>query len=111
MTSMSSSAIWLTMVVAGIGTYALRMSFLTLIRSDTRLPDVVMGILRLIPSAVLAAFVLPAILRPDGPWELALDNQRIVAGAVAGLVAWRTRNVVGTIIVGMGVLWLLEALW
>lgn len=111
MTAMSSSAIWLTMVMAGVGTYAIRLSFLALIRSDTRLPDVVMGILRLIPSAVLAAFVLPAILRPDGPWEITVANYRIIAGAVAALVAWRSRNVVATIVIGMSVLWLLEALW
>jgi branched-subunit amino acid transport protein len=106
---MSASAIWLTVVIAGLGTFAIRLSFLALIRETTRIPDVAMKALRLIPSAVLAALVLPAILRPGGPWDLSIDNFRLIAGAAAWIVAWRTRNVLATITVGMAVLWTLEA--
>lgn len=110
MTTLTSAAIWLTIVLAGLGTYAIRFSFLALIRETTTIPDLAMRALRLIPPAVLAAFVLPAILRPEGPWNLNIDNYRIIAGAVAGAVAWRTRNVLATIIVGMAMLWILESI-
>jgi branched-subunit amino acid transport protein len=37
-------------------------------------------------------------------------NGRLVAGAIAALVAWRTRNVFLTIAVGMAALWSAQAL-
>lgn len=108
---MSSAAIWLTMLATGVGTVVIRLSFLALIREETRVSVVAARILRLIPPAVLAAFVLPAILRPNGPWEVAFDNHRIAAAVVAGVVAWKTRHVVTTIVAGMTVLWVLQAIW
>jgi branched-subunit amino acid transport protein len=39
---------------------------------------------------------------------VSLGNARLVAGVLAILVAWRTRNIFLTILVGMGVLWLLQ---
>ena len=40
-----------------------------------------------------------------------MDNLRLVAGAVAGVVAWRTKNVVLTTVTGLSALWILEALF
>ncbi|MEE9582537.1 MAG: AzlD domain-containing protein, partial [Acidimicrobiia bacterium] len=62
---------------------------------------------RLIPAAVLAAIVAPSITHASGAFDLGTD--RFVAGVIAGVVAWRTKNVLATIGVGMGVLWLLQA--
>lgn len=56
----------------------------------------------MIPAAVLAALVAPAVLRPDGP--LLLWHPRPLAGLLAALVAWRTRSVVVTLLVGGGAL-------
>jgi branched-subunit amino acid transport protein len=56
---------------------------------------------------VLAALVAPALVRPGGGWEVPWENIRLIAGLAAGVVAWRTRNVVATIATGMAVLWLL----
>jgi branched-subunit amino acid transport protein len=50
--------------------------------------------------------VVPALLRPHG--ELDLFSPRLLAGVVAALVAWRTRNVAATLVVGMGLLMLLD---
>lgn len=107
MTSLSDATIWTTILLAGAGTQLIRWSFVLAISSKTRLPDVAMRALRLIPSAVLSALLIPALVRPGGSFEAPWSNLRLMAALVAALVAWRTRNVVATIVVGMGVLWLL----
>jgi branched-subunit amino acid transport protein len=71
-------------------------------------PPGVQRLLRQIPPAALASLVVPAVLRPGG--ELGLWQPRLAAGLLAALVAWRTRNAALTLVVGMGVLVLLEAL-
>jgi branched-subunit amino acid transport protein len=56
--------------------------------------------LRYVPAAVLAALVVPAVVAADGSPTL-LGNDRLLAGAAAALVAWRTESVLATIVVGM----------
>jgi branched-subunit amino acid transport protein len=63
--------------------------------------------LRHIPPAVLAALIVPAILAPRGSFEVGLPVWALLGGAV---VAWRTRNVLWTIVGGMAVYWALSGL-
>ena len=63
--------------------------------------------LRYVPPAVLAALVLPAALMPEGRLEIGVRVWAILIGAI---VAWRTRNVLWTIVCGMAAFWLLQAL-
>ena len=37
-------------------------------------------------------------------------NPRLLAGIIAALVAWRTRNTMLTILAGMAALWIVQAL-
>jgi branched-subunit amino acid transport protein len=62
----------------------------------------------LIPPAVLAALVAPALLRPEGVF--APFGPRAVAGLVALVVAFVTRSVIATILVGLGAVIGLEVL-
>jgi branched chain amino acid efflux pump len=62
-----------------------------------------------VPPAVLSAIIFPEVLVRDGAPDLQLGNARLVAGLVAAFVAWRTRNVVLTIAVGMAALWTAQA--
>lgn len=96
------SAAALAIVLAGAGTYALRASFLSVAHRLVDLPPMTERVLRQIPPAVLAALVLPALLRPQG--QLDLWQPRLLAGVVAAVVSWRTRNIALTLVVGMGVL-------
>jgi branched-subunit amino acid transport protein len=100
------SRVWVAIVLAGAGTYALRASFLLAADRLARVPSGVERLLRQIPPAALASLVVPALLRPHG--ELDLFSPRLVAGLVAAVVAWRTRNVAATLTVGMGLLVLLD---
>ena len=100
--------IWSTIVLSGAGTYAMRASFLAVAHRLAEVPPAFARVLRQIPPAALAALILPAVLRPEG--ELDLVHPRLLAAILAGLIAWRTRNVGLTLALGMGVLVILEAL-
>ena len=101
------SEAWVTIVLAGIGTYAMRASFLVFAHRLADVPPTVQRLLRQIPPAALAAIVLPALLRPEG--HLDLWQPRLYAGILAAAVAWRTRNIAVTLIVGVGLVMLIEA--
>jgi branched-subunit amino acid transport protein len=102
------SDVWITIIVAGIGTFAMRASFLAFAHRLSEVPPGVQRILRQIPPAALASLVVPAFLRPDG--HLDLWSSTLAAGLLATLVAWRTRNIALTLVVGMGALMLLDAI-
>lgn len=100
---------WLTIIGMGVITYAVRVSpFLLLERLQLR--PTLLQALRFVPTAVLSAIILPEMLMPDGVLALSLSNARLLAGLGAMMVAWYSRNVLWTIGVGMGLLWLLSAL-
>ncbi|WP_242393740.1 AzlD domain-containing protein [Anaeromyxobacter oryzisoli] len=100
---------WLpVLAVAGLVTFATRASFIALLgRVD--LPPVLGRALRFVPPAVLSAIIFPEVLLHDGAPDLHLRNVRLLAGVIAAVVAWRTRNVVLTIAVGMAALWTAQA--
>ena len=100
--------IWATIFLAGAGTYAMRASFLAFAHRLATVPPVVARVLRQIPPAALAAIVAPALLRPDG--HLDLLQPTLLAGLVAAGVAWKTRNVGITVVVGIALLAALQQL-
>jgi len=102
------SRAWVAIVFAGIGTYAMRASFLVFAHRLADVPPAVQRVLRQIPPAALASIVLPALLRPEGSLDLGQD--RLLAGVVAAAVAWRTRSISLTLVVGMGIVMLIDAL-
>ncbi len=75
------------------------------------MPPLLARALRHVPAAMLTAIVVPAIVFA-APGVLSLDagNVKLVAALVAGVVAWRWRNTLLTIAVGMAALWLLHGL-
>ncbi|MCP5115502.1 MAG: AzlD domain-containing protein, partial [bacterium] len=61
--------------------------------------------------AVLAALVVPAVVLAEGSVDVTpFGNPRFLAAVTAALVAWRLKNVAGVIVVGMGLLWILQAI-
>ena len=104
----STAVVWGVIGAIGLGTWLIRLSFIALLGRVEHVPPLMASILRLIPAAVLAAIVAPALTHSAGTFDLGTD--RFVAGVIAGLVAWRTRNVLATIGAGMVALWGLSAL-
>ena len=102
------SRVWTAIVLAGAGTFAMRASFLVFAHRLADVPPGVQRVLRQIPPAALASIVFPALLRPEG--SLDLWQPRFLAGAVAALVAWRTKSVSLTLLAGIGLVMLIDAL-
>jgi branched-subunit amino acid transport protein len=96
--------IWTVILLTGVGSFLLRLSFIAMVRGD-QLPDLAQRALRLVPAAVLAALVVPAVTPSSGDWT------RPVAAIAAAVVAWRSRSMLWTLIAGMGVLWLARAIF
>ena len=105
---MSTPALWMTILGAGAVTFALRLSFIALL-GRIRIPPSLGRALRFVPAAVLTATVIPLLFYEDGALEVSLGNERLLAGLVAALIAWRTRNVLLTLGGGMATLWILQA--
>lgn len=96
----SGGSAWTVVAVAGAGTYLIRVTLLAVAHRFGAVPPRVAEALRMIPAAALAALTVPAVLRPDGgPVDLA--DARFVAAAVAGVVAWRTKSLLATTVVGL----------
>lgn len=102
--------IWLTIIAAGILTYATRLSFI-LFYGQIRMPSLMERALRFVPPVVLTAIFFPELLLDDGNLFLSFGNARLLAGMLAIVVAWRTKNVVYTIVIGMFALWILQFLF
>ncbi|WP_185803657.1 AzlD domain-containing protein [Pontivivens nitratireducens] len=99
--------IWIVIIALGIGTFAIRFSFLGLM-TGRRFPDWTMRLLRYVPVAVMPGLVAPLVVWPaatDGDF----DPARIGAALVALLIGAGTRNTLGAIFGGLATLYLL--LW
>ncbi len=107
---MSELSIWLLFVGAAIGTFALRFSFIYLF-GKFEIPPLLQRALRFVPASVLAALVFPALLYPNGIFDFSLHNIHLLAGIGGGIVAWKTKNVLWTLIVGMGLFWVLPLIF
>ncbi len=99
---------WLVILGMVLVTYSVRLSVIALL-GDTRLPDGLNRALRYVPPVALSAIVFPALLAPQGALDISLGNVRLIAGVVAALIAWRTRNAILSIAAGMILLWVLQA--
>ena len=98
-------SLWLTVIVAGLATFAIRFSFIGA-AGRFALPAWFARLLRFVPVAALTALVWPDLLIAHG--ALSLGEPRLVAGLIAATIAWKTRNVLATIVSGMLVLWMLQ---
>jgi branched-subunit amino acid transport protein len=104
-TSYGPLPIWSVILVVGLFTFAIRHSFIFLFGRLEGMPPRVERALRFVPAAVFAALVAPAVVSPGPTVGATLADPRLPAAAVATLVAWRTEDVLATLVAGMGVFW------
>lgn len=102
--------LWLVVLGAAAGSYACRVSFVTLFGRMNEVPPRVKRTLAFVPPAVLAALVAPELLLQDGSFAVRPGNDRLMAGLVAAGVAWRTEDMLATVAAGMAVLYALSLL-
>ena len=101
--------LWLVMLLGGLLTFGIRLSFILLLEKLT-VPDWLRRALYYVPPAVLTAIIFPEIFLHSGTFNTSLLNPRLIAGILAVIVAWRTRNAFLTVATGMAVLWIVQAL-
>ncbi len=105
---MSTTLLWVIVIVAGLLTFGIRLSFIVFL-GKAQLAPLAQQALRFVPIAVLSALVAPALFFPAGSLDISLSNARLISGIVAILVAWRTKNVLLTIATGMVCLLIFQA--
>jgi branched-subunit amino acid transport protein len=107
---MSYTPLTLGLIILSMGavTYAIRLSLIMLL-GRVEVPPLMRRGLRFVPPAVLSAIIFPELLQPGGTLNLSLGNPRLLAGALAALVAWRSKNALLAIALGMLALWTLQA--
>jgi len=102
--------IWIIMIIGGLLTFATRLSFIFLL-DRIKVPDWFRRGLRFVPVAVLSAIILPELTSPNNTLFLSWRNPELLAGLVAILVAWKTKNVLLTILAGMVALVIIQLLF
>ncbi|MBU1003342.1 MAG: AzlD domain-containing protein [Proteobacteria bacterium] len=101
---MSHHDIWAVIILAGIGTYLIRLSFIVL-QDYWEMPEAFKRSLRYVPPAVFSALIAPSILMRDGQLLLSPDNHRLLAALAAVVAMLLTKNILATIATGMLALW------
>ena len=101
--------IWLVMLLGGLITFGMRFSLIYLF-GRFEVPETMRKALHYVPSAVLSAIIFPELFLHNGAFNVSLENTRLLAGLIAIVVAWFSRNTLITIIVGMAALFLLQFL-
>lgn len=100
-------SIWLVLIIGGLITFGMRFSFIYLF-GRFEVPLTMRRALHYVPPAVLSAIIFPELFMHNDALDLAFTNTRLLAGLIAILVAWISKNTLLTIIAGMIVLLILQ---
>ena len=92
--------IFLAILGMALVTYTPRLAPVFLL-SSRPLPRLVIGWLRYVPVAVLAAMLLPSIVLQNNQVNLGPNNLFFWAAWPTLLVAWKTRSLFGSVVLGM----------
>lgn len=106
---MDQTAVFLTILGMAVVTFLPRLLPMWLLASRS-LPPLVIAWLRFVPVAVLAALLLPSLVLRENRLDLSGSNLFFWAAIPAILVAWRTRSLFSTVLVGMGLVALVRFL-
>ncbi|NDJ51594.1 MAG: AzlD domain-containing protein [Chloroflexi bacterium] len=90
-------------------TYLIRYPVMSLV-GRVQLPERFIQALKYVPVAVLTAIIAPAMLLPQGRLDLSLTNASLLGGIAAIGIAALTKNLLITIVGGLLIFFLLQAL-
>jgi branched-subunit amino acid transport protein len=91
---------WLMLVICGLATFLTRLSFIAVF-GKREIPHWLRSSLQYVPVAVLSVIICQSLFYPIDRLNFSLSNTRLLAGLIAGLVAWFSRNAILTILVGI----------
>ncbi|MEL6223571.1 MAG: AzlD domain-containing protein [Cyanobacteria bacterium J06627_8] len=83
-----------------IATFAIRYVMFGASDRITLAPTILKA-LRYVPPVVLTAIVAPEVLLSSGTVQVSYLNARLIGAIAAILVAWKTKNLLLTIVLGM----------
>lgn len=99
--------IWLVMFLGGLVTFGMRFSLIYLF-GRFEIPETMRRALHYVPPAVLSAIIFPELMLQNGSLSLEITNIRLLAGLIAIVTAWISKNTLLTILVGMAAMLLLN---
>lgn len=100
----STANIWLIIALLGVGTFAIRFSFLGLM-GDREIPSWALRLLRFTPVAIFPGLVAPLVLFPEATGGHP-DPARLCSAVVTVVVGITTKNVLKSIGAGIATLYL-----
>ncbi|MFI4887143.1 MAG: AzlD domain-containing protein [Burkholderiales bacterium] len=105
----ASLKLWSVVAIVGLLNYLSRLSFIALF-SKRHVPPLLARAFRYVPAAMLTALVLPMVVAAPGQ-DTWIALPKIIAAAIAGVVAFCTRSTLKTLGAGMVSLWALQVVW
>lgn len=106
---MRTTTLIAAVLIIGLGTFLFRFLFI-FYYGKFQLPIVIQKAMRFVPPAVLSALVFPALVVQNKQIMFSLENPRLLAGFLAMLVAWKSQNLLLTMMAGLASFWLLTLL-
>jgi branched-subunit amino acid transport protein len=94
------TSFWLLILGLAVSSFIPRASFISLF-ARWPVPALLQRALRFVPAAVFSAILVPELVMTAGAVHLGPDNPRLLAGILAGAIAWRTRDTLLTVSAGM----------
>ena len=91
---------WLIMLFGGLVTFGMRFSLIYLF-GRFQVPETMRRALHYVPPAVFSAIIFPELFLRNGSLDISTENTRLLAGLIAMLVAWFSKNTLITILAGM----------
>ncbi|WP_322807878.1 AzlD domain-containing protein [Thermanaerothrix sp.] len=101
--------IWMIMLALGVGTFLIRYSLIGLM-GKIHIPPRIERAFRFIPASMLSALVVSQLASYARSSVSPLTNPYYLAALVACGVAWKTRNTLLVVFMGMIVLWVLRSI-
>lgn len=98
---MTANEVWMIAGMMAV-TFGIRY-FLFALADRIRLAPWIEASLKFIPPAVLTAIVLPAVLLPQGEWQVSFTNAYLISAIAATVAGILTRNLLATIALGLAV--------
>jgi branched-subunit amino acid transport protein len=96
---MTSTEGWMILGMMAV-TFGVRY-FLLALADRIRMAPWIETAIKFIPPAVLTAITLPAVLLPQGDWQLSFSNPYLLSAGVALAAGILTRNLMATIALGL----------
>mgnify|MGYP001323683736 CR=1 FL=1 len=96
--------IWISIIFAGLINYGTRLGSVLII-NPKKLGETSKRVLSFVPSAVFPAIIFPAIFLNQEANFVQINDPKVIAISIAFLIAFFTKNLILTIVIGLISFW------